>query len=87
MHGVKAPVGADATTALVERLALAPAEVDDGRAGPEAQAGAPGEVFADSAWAVPTSAFSRPYAPAHRSHNPLSHMVGGEGLEPPTLSV
>ena len=50
VHGFKAHVGADATTALVEEVAVTPANVNDGRAGPRALPGNPGEVFADSAY-------------------------------------
>jgi IS5 family transposase len=50
MHGFKAHVGADADTALVEEVAITPANVDDGKAGPEALPDDPGEVFADSAY-------------------------------------
>ncbi len=50
MHGFKAHVGADADTALVEEVAITPANVNDGRAGPEALPDDPGEVFADSAY-------------------------------------
>ncbi len=50
MHGFKAHVGADADTALVEEVAITPANVNDGRAGPEALPDGPGEVFADSAY-------------------------------------
>ena len=53
VHGFKAHVGADATTALVERVAVTPANVNDGRAGPEALPDNPGEVFADSAYRGP----------------------------------
>jgi transposase, IS5 family len=49
-HGFKAHVGADADTALVERISVTPANVNDGRAGPEALPDDPGEVFADSAY-------------------------------------
>ena len=49
VHGFKAHVGADADTALVEEIAIAPANVNDGRAGPQALSDDPGEVFADSA--------------------------------------
>jgi len=52
-HGFKAHVGADATTALVERVAITPANVNDGRAGPDALPDDPGEVFADSAYRGP----------------------------------
>ncbi len=48
MHGFKAHVGVD--TALVEEVAIAPANVNDGKAGPEALPDDPGEVFADSAY-------------------------------------
>ena len=50
MHGFKAHVGADATTALVEQVAVTPANVNDGRAGPDALPEDPAEVFADSAY-------------------------------------
>lgn len=50
VHGFKAHVAADADTALVEDVAVTPANVNDGRAGPEALPNTPGEVFADSAY-------------------------------------
>jgi IS5 family transposase len=50
VHGFKAHVGADADTALVEEIAITPANVNDGKAGPQALPGEPGEVFADSAY-------------------------------------
>jgi len=50
VHGFKAHVGADAETALVEEIAVTPANVNDGRAGPAALPDDPGEVFADSAY-------------------------------------
>lgn len=50
VHGFKAHVGADADTALVEEVAVTPANVNDGKAGPEALPDDPGEVFADSAY-------------------------------------
>jgi len=50
VHGFKAHVGADAKTALVERIAITPANINDGRAGPDAVPDDPGEVFADSAY-------------------------------------
>ncbi|RCS22042.1 transposase [Phyllobacterium salinisoli] len=43
-------VGADADTALVEQIAVTPANFNDGRAGPEALPDNPGKVFADSAY-------------------------------------
>jgi IS5 family transposase len=46
----KAHVGADAETALVEEIAVTPANVNDGKAGPAALPDNPGEVFADSAY-------------------------------------
>ena len=49
-HGFKAHVGCDADTALVERISVTPANVNDGRAGPEALPDDPDEVFADSAY-------------------------------------
>lgn len=53
IHGFKAHVGADASTALVEKVAVTPANINDGRAGPEALPDEPGEVFADSAYRGP----------------------------------
>lgn len=50
VHGFKAHVGADADTALVEEVAITPANVNDGKAGPQALPDDPGEVFADSAY-------------------------------------
>ena len=50
VHGFKAHVGADAETALVEEIAVTPANVNDGKAGPAALPNDPGEVFADSAY-------------------------------------
>lgn len=50
VHGFKAHVGADADTTLVEEIAITPANVNDGKAGPEALPDGPGEVFADSAY-------------------------------------
>lgn len=50
VHGFKAHVGADADTALVEELSVTSANINDGRAGPEALPDNPGEVFADSAY-------------------------------------
>lgn len=53
VHGFKAHVGADADTALVEEVVVTPANVNDGRAGPDALPPNPGEVFADSAYRGP----------------------------------
>lgn len=50
VHGFKAHVGADADTALVEEIAITPANVHDGKGGIEALPSDPGEVFADSAY-------------------------------------
>ena len=50
VYGFKAHVGADADTALVEEIAITPANVNDGKAGPQALPDEPGEVFADSAY-------------------------------------
>lgn len=50
IHGFKAHVGADASSALVEKVSVTPANVNDGRAGPDALPDDPGEVFADSAY-------------------------------------
>ena len=50
VHGFKAHVGADADTALVEEIAITPANVHDGNAGGDALPDDPGQVFADSAY-------------------------------------
>lgn len=50
VHGYKAHVGADADTALVEEIAVTPANVNDGKAGPDALPDNPGDVYADSAY-------------------------------------
>jgi transposase, IS5 family len=50
VHGFKAHVGADADTALVEKVSITSANINDGKAGPEALPDNPGEVFADSAY-------------------------------------
>ena len=50
VHGFKAHVGADVDTALVEEIAITPANINDGKAGPDALPDDPGEVFADSAY-------------------------------------
>ena len=50
VHGYKAHVGADADTTLVEEIAITAANINDGRAGPDALPDDPGEVFADSAY-------------------------------------
>ena len=50
VHGFKAHVGADADTVLIEEVAVTPANINDGRAGPDALPDAPGEVSADSAY-------------------------------------
>jgi len=50
VHGFKAHVGADADTTLVEEIAITPANINDGKAGPDALPDDPGEVFADSAY-------------------------------------
>ena len=50
VHGFKAHVGAGAETALVEEIAITPANVSHGKAGPDALPADPGDVFADSAY-------------------------------------
>ncbi len=50
VHGFKAHVGADVGTVLVEAVAITPANVNDGKAGPDALPDDPGEVFADSVY-------------------------------------
>lgn len=49
VHGFKAHVGADGDTVLVGKVAVTPANINDGRAGPQVLPDDPGEVFADSA--------------------------------------
>jgi transposase, IS5 family len=53
VHGFKAHVGADADSTLVEKVSVTPANVNDGRSGPDALPDDPGEVFADSAYRGP----------------------------------
>lgn len=50
VHGFKAHVGADADTALVEEVSITSANINDGKASPDALPDNPGEVFADSAY-------------------------------------
>ena len=50
VHGFKAHVGADAATSLVEKVSVTPANINDGRAGPDALPDDPGDVFADNAY-------------------------------------
>jgi IS5 family transposase len=50
IHGYKAHVGADADTAIVERVCVTPGHAHDGRSGEAALPDAPGTVFADSAY-------------------------------------
>lgn len=50
VHGFKAHVGADADAALAEQISITSANINDGKAGPEALPDNPGEVFADSAY-------------------------------------
>lgn len=50
VHGYKVHVGADADTAIVERIAVTPGNRHDGRCGELALPEAPGEVYADSGY-------------------------------------
>lgn len=50
IHGYKAHVGADADTALVEKVAVTPGNAHDGHSGHMALPDDPGDVFADSAY-------------------------------------
>ncbi len=50
VHGFKAHIGADADTTLVEEIAITPANINDGKAGPNALPENPGNVYADSAY-------------------------------------
>jgi IS5 family transposase len=67
VHGFKAHVGADADTALVEEIAITPANINDGKAGPDALPDDPGEVFADSAYRRPFQR-CRAHAGWHAAH-------------------
>lgn len=50
-RGMRYPAtGADADTALVEEIAVTPANINDGKAGPDALPENPGDVYADSAY-------------------------------------
>ncbi|MEM9439907.1 MAG: IS5 family transposase [Pseudomonadota bacterium] len=50
VHGYKAHVGADADTALVEKLSVTPGNAHDGRSGDAALPDNSGDVYADSAY-------------------------------------
>ena len=50
VHGYKAHVAADRDTALIERVSVTPANVNDGKAGCEIIPEDPGDVYADSAY-------------------------------------
>ena len=50
VHGYKAHVAADRDTALIERISVTPANVNDGKAGCEIIPEDPGDVYADSAY-------------------------------------
>lgn len=50
VHGFKAHVGADTGTDIVEKIAVTPANINDGKAGPDALPDEPGDVYADSAY-------------------------------------
>ena len=50
VHSYKAHVGADADTALVEKLAVTPGNAHDGRNGEAALPDEPGDVYADSGY-------------------------------------
>jgi IS5 family transposase len=50
VHGYKAHVGADADTALVEKLAVTPGNAHEGRNGYSALPDDPGDVYADSGY-------------------------------------
>jgi len=69
VHGFKAHVGADAETALVEEVTITPANVNDGKAGPDALPDDPGEVFADSAYR------GQPFADAVRARGGTPRIV------------
>ena len=74
MHGFKAHVGVYAMTAMFEKIAMTPANVNDGRAGPDGLPDNPREVFADGAYRGnhfrerPGTAYHGRAGP-HRSHS------------------
>ena len=53
VHGYKAHVACDEDTALIEKVSVTPANVNDGRAGCAIMPEDPGEVYADSAYRGP----------------------------------
>ena len=53
VHGYKAHVACDEDTALIERISVTPANVNDGKAGCAIVPDDPGEVYADSAYRGP----------------------------------
>lgn len=85
VHGFKAHVGADADTALVEEVSITSANINDGKAGPEALPDNPGEVFADSGQAVKPGispphrrASSQAYSCLHQCFQLNLHLDPGE---------
>jgi transposase, IS5 family len=69
IHGYKAHVGADADTALVEKVAVTPGNAHDGRHGEAALPDGPGEVYADSAYR------GRAFEAAVRAHGGVPRVV------------
>ena len=53
VHGYKAPVACDEDTALIEKVVVTPANVNDGKAGRGIIPENPGDVYADSAYRGP----------------------------------
>ena len=53
MHGYKAHVACDEDTALIERVAVTPANVNDGKAGCDIVPDDSGDVYADSVYRGP----------------------------------
>ena len=80
VHGFKAHVGADADTALVEQIAITPANVHDSKAGPDALPDDPGHVFADSAYRGETFG-TAVHAKGGTPHIVATHMWGQDEQE------
>lgn len=70
VHGFKAHVCADADRALIEEVVVTPANVNDGKAGPEALPDEPGDTFADSAYR------GRSFSDAVRAKGGRARVVG-----------
>ncbi|ABE64768.1 hypothetical protein Nham_4124 (plasmid) [Nitrobacter hamburgensis X14] len=70
VHGFKARVGANADTALVEQIAVTPANINDSKAGPAALPDNPGEVLPTAPIGETISAMPSAPGAAHRALSP-----------------